>query len=66
LSYRDIELMMAERGLSLTYETIRYCSMGFLLAQYSLQLAGLFVFQEHANGLRISLGFRSAVGLNMD
>ena len=24
LSYRDIELMMAERGLNLTYESIRY------------------------------------------
>ena len=29
LSYRDIELMMAERGLSLTYETIRYWCLKF-------------------------------------
>ena len=29
LSYRDIELMMAERGLTLTYETIRYWCLKF-------------------------------------
>ena len=29
LSYRDIELMMAERGLILTYETIRYWCLKF-------------------------------------
>ena len=29
LSYRDIELMMAERGLTLSYETIRYWCLKF-------------------------------------
>ena len=29
LSYRDIELMMAERGLDLTYESIRYWCLKF-------------------------------------
>ena len=29
LSYRDIELMMAERGLNVTYETIRYWCLKF-------------------------------------
>jgi len=29
LSYRDIELMMAERGITLTYETIRYWCLKF-------------------------------------
>ena len=29
LSYRDIELMMAERGLEVTYESIRYWSLKF-------------------------------------
>ena len=29
LSYRDIELMMAERGLNLTYESIRYWCLKF-------------------------------------
>jgi putative transposase len=37
LSYREIELMMAERGLMLTYETIRYWCLKFG-SQYAKQL----------------------------
>lgn len=37
LSYRDIELMMAERGLTLSYESIRYWCIKFG-SQYAKQL----------------------------
>ena len=37
LSYRDIELMMAERGLALSYETVRYWCLKFG-NQYTKQL----------------------------